>query len=131
MTNLNEIENQNLEILNARTKRQAEAFKNYMEQSFPTLPKKTLASLQKAIQIYETRVASDPSNNDLQAFLQALKDQVTNGDYSKEGSDDMAYHDAYNAHARNFVWPTQDELEIRSVEDLVITTSVQTYTQNS
>lgn len=127
----NQLQEKHKEIINARAARQAAALKTYVESSYPNLPKSKLENLQFIINLYEKKLENEPDNVPLKDYVQSLKDKVANEDYLKPNTPDMEYHDAYHAHVQSFVWPSQEELEVRAVEDLVLTNLQESFNANN
>ena len=126
---INELQLKQNEIDEARVQRHNQALKLHIESVFQTQPKSTLESLQNLVNIFTKKLETDPNNVSLQTVLQNTKDKITNEDYCKPNTTDMDYHTQYHAHVKNFSWPDQSELEIRSVEDLVLSNLYNSYTQ--
>ena len=131
MTDINTLQNTLDEIDQNRMSRKHTALNEYVQKQFPVLPKQTLISLQKVLEILHSQLNKDPNNLNLQNFINSLNDKIVNEDYAKEGSEDMAYYLAYQEHVKSFVWPTPEELEVRAIEDLLLRNLHTAYIQNS
>lgn len=124
------LKNKQMEIFNARSQRQGEALKSYVQATYPTLPKPKLSALQAIVATLEKQLELSPDNTNLANYLQLQKDKITNGDFAQPGTADMEYHDAYHEYVKSFVWPNAEELEVQAVEDLVLKSLQDSFNEN-
>lgn len=109
------------QVLINRNQRKSAALDNFLHQNFPNSPLSSLLELQKQANFFQNVL--DSSQNKQQAeidsitgLLQNLQSKIANNEYYLENSPEHQYRIDYDNAVASFVWPTQEELELRQIE---------------
>jgi len=100
-----------------RAKRKSMALRQHIDSQYLTSPKMTLEGLQGLKTLLEKQFLENPNNDKVLTLLTQTITKITNEDYLKPDTEDMIYANAYKTHLNQFVWPTNEELELQNQEN--------------
>lgn len=106
-------------VQNSRHKRKLDALETYLQGIFPNKPLPSLENLQLKLSLIQKAFNNPNSVNseiNFEKAIEKLQSDIDNGLYYIEGSPEHQYSLDYEAAKANFVWPTQEELELRNTE---------------
>lgn len=106
------------EITKNRDLRKSQALKHYMDIQYPVPPKQSLSTLNFTKTLLENQFLKNPEDEKVIDALSIVVDKINNEDYLKPDTPDMDYHNEYMAYANSFQWPTVEEIQIQSNEDM-------------
>lgn len=104
-----------------RINRKKEALENYLSSGFSNKPMQSLVELQKQLNLFQNILTSSQEKTEAEIYqinlaIQSIQNKLDNNEYYVEGSPEHQYRIDYDNAVASFVWPTQEELEIRNTE---------------